>query len=52
MIRISEQIAEKKIAEIVPEIQRAAYMQAYNDFVRELSFDVITAVDIAFENGE
>ena len=46
-----EQIAQKKIAEMIPEIQRTAYISAYNDIVNALSFDVTTAVSIAFANG-
>lgn len=38
--------------DIIPEIQRAAYSTAYNDFVNALSFDVGTAVNIGFANGE
>lgn len=51
MEQIAEQIAERKIAEMIPEIQRAAYISAYNDVVNALSFDVTTAVSVAFENG-
>ena len=51
MEHIAEQIAERKIAEMIPEIQRAAYISAYNDVVNALSFDVTTAVSVAFENG-
>ena len=51
MEQIAAQIAEKKIAEMIPEIQRTAYISAYNDIVNALSFDVITAVSVAFENG-
>ena len=46
-----EQIAQKKIAEMIPEIQRTAYISAYNDIVNALSFDVTTAVSVAFANG-
>ena len=51
MEQIAEQIAERKIAEMIPEIQKAAYISAYNDIVNALSFDVTTAVSVAFENG-
>ena len=51
MEQIAEQIAERKIAEMIPEIQRVAYISAYNDVVNALSFDVTTAVSVAFENG-
>ena len=51
MEQIAAQIAEKKIAEMIPEIQRSAYISAYNDIVNALSFDVTTAVSVAFENG-
>lgn len=51
MEQIAERIAQQKIAEMIPEIQRAAYISAYNDVVNALSFDVTTAVSVAFENG-
>ena len=51
MEQIAAQIAEKKIAELIPDIQRSAYISAYNDMVNALSFDVTTAVSVAFENG-
>lgn len=51
MEQIAAQIAEKKIAELIPEIQRSAYISAYNDIVNALSFDVTTAVSVAFANG-
>jgi len=38
--------------DVIPEIQRAAYSTAYNDFVNALSFDVGSAVNIGFANGE
>lgn len=44
-------MAEKKITALIPEIQRSAYVSAYNDMVNALSFDVTTAVSVAFENG-
>lgn len=50
MEQIAEQIAERKIAEMIPEIQRAAYVSAYNDMVGTLEFDVTSAVSIGLEN--
>ena len=52
MEAIAERIAQQKIAEKLPEIQRAAYISAYNDLVNALEFDVTSAVNIGFENGE
>ena len=52
MAQIAEQIVQQKMNTIIPEIQRAAYSTAYNDFVNALSFDVGTAVNIGFANGE
>ena len=49
---IAEQIVQQKLNDVIPEIQRAAYSTAYNDFVNALSFDVGTAVNIGFANGE
>ena len=51
MEEIAERIAQQKIMEMIPEIQKAAYISAYNDIVSALSFDVTTAVSVAFENG-
>ncbi len=51
-MQIAEQIAQQKIAEVVPEIQKAAYQQAYGNLIEALSFDVTSAVRIGFENGE
>ena len=52
MAMIAEQVVQQKLNDIIPEIQRAAYSAAYNDFVNALSFDVGTAVNIGFANGE
>ena len=46
------QIAEEKLAAIIPEIQKAALQQARDDLLRAISFDVETVVSIAFANGE
>ena len=51
MEEIATRIAQQKILEMIPEIQKAAYISAYNDIVSALSFDVTTAVSVAFENG-
>ena len=52
MMQIAEQVVAQKLNDVIPEIQRAAYSMAYNDFVHALSFDVESAVNIGFENGE
>lgn len=52
MMEIAEQVVQKKLNEIVPEIQRAASEQAYSNLLEVLSFDVTSAVNIGFENGE
>lgn len=49
---IAEQVVQQKLNDVIPEIQRAAYSTAYNDFVNTLSFDVGSAVNIGFANGE
>lgn len=51
MEQIAKQIAQQMIAEAIPEIQRNAYVSAYNNLVQALDFDISTAVSIAFENG-
>ena len=50
MEEIAERIAQQKIAEALPEIQRAAYISAYNNLVGALEFDVTSAVSIGLEN--
>lgn len=52
MEQIADQIVQKRIAEIVPEIRGAATGQAYGNLLKALSFDVTSAVKIGFENGE
>ena len=51
MEQIAEVITQKKITEMIPDIYKSAYINAYNDMVNALSFDVTTAVSVAFENG-
>lgn len=50
MEAIAERIAQQKIAEALPEIQRAAYIYAYNNLIAALEFDVTSAVSIGLEN--
>lgn len=50
MEEIAERIAQQKIAEALPEIQRAAYISAYNNLVSALEFDITSAVSIGLEN--
>ena len=50
--QIAEEIAEKKVAAVIPQIYAAALQQARDDLLRALSFDVETVVSIAFQNGE
>ena len=52
MEQIAEAVLERRIAELIPEIQRAATEQAYSNLLEALSFDVTSAVNIGFENGE
>ena len=52
MTYIAEQVVQQKLNDIIPEIQRQAYSTAYNDLVDALSFDVESAVNIGFANGE
>lgn len=52
MEQVADAIVQKRIAEIVPEIQRAATEQAYHKILQALSFDVTSAVNIGLENGE
>ena len=50
--QIAEEIAEQKLAAIVPQIQATALQQARDDLLRAIAFDVETVVEIAFHNGE
>ena len=52
MEQIADAIAQKRIAEMLPDIQRAATEQAYSNLLKALAFDVETAVSIGFANGE
>ena len=52
MAQIAEEIADRKIAAIVPQIQTAALQQARDDLLHSIAFDVETVVEVAFQNGE
>ena len=52
MRQIAEEIAEQKIAAIVPQIQAAALQQARDELLRAIAFDVETVVQVALHNGE
>lgn len=52
MERIAEEIADRKIAAILPQIQAAALQQARDDLLRAFAVDVETVVAVAFRNGE
>ena len=52
MAQIAEQIVQNRIAEVIPEVRRAAAEKAYSNLLEALSFDVTSAVNIGFENGE
>lgn len=52
MERIAEEIADRKLAAIVPQIQMAALQQARDDLLRAIAFDVETVVEVALHNGE
>ena len=50
MEAIAERIAQQKIAEALPDIQRAASITAYNKLIAALEFDITSAVSIGLEN--
>ena len=52
MRQIAEEIADQKIAAILPQIQVAAIEQARDDLLRAITFDVETVVQVALHNGE
>ncbi len=49
---IADAVVQKRMNEALPEIKRAAVEQAYSDLLQALSFDVTSAVNIGFKNGE
>lgn len=52
MQMIAAEIADQKIAAIVPQIQAVALQQARNELLRAIAFDVETVVQVALHNGE
>ena len=52
MEQIAEEIADRKIEAILPQIQAAALQQARDDLLRAFAVDVETVVEVAFQNGE
>ena len=50
MEQIAEKIVQDKIAEVLPELYRTAYISAYNNLIQRLEFDVTSAVSIGLEN--
>lgn len=52
MAQIAEEMADRKIAAIIPQIQTAALQQARDDLLRAFAVDVETIVQVAFQNGE
>ena len=50
MEQIAEKIVQDKMAEVLPELYRTAYISAYNNLIQRLEFDVTTAVSIGLEN--
>ena len=52
MQMIAAEIADQKIAAIVPQIQAVALQQARDELLRAIAFDVETVVQVALHNGE
>ena len=52
MRMIAAEIADQKIAAIVPQIQAVALQQARDELLRAIAFDVETVVQVALHNGE
>lgn len=52
MEEIANEIVDKKIAAVLPEVQRQAYQRAVNGLLDALKVDLNTVVNVAFENGE
>ena len=52
MESIAEAVVQKRMNEALPEMQRSAVEQASSELLRALSFDVTSAVNIGFKNGE
>lgn len=52
MVSVANEIFDKKMAELVPQLYQEAYTNAYQSFMEDLSFDVTACVKVALENGE
>ena len=52
MESIAEAVVQKRMNEALPEMKRSAVEQASSELLRALSFDVTSAVNIGFKNGE
>ena len=52
MESIANEIVDQKLKTIIPELQQEMFSKAYQQFCQDLTFDVTTAVEIAFENGK
>ena len=51
-IDVANEIVDKKMKELLPQIYQEAYTNAYRSFMEDLAFDVTTCVKVAFDNGE
>ncbi len=51
MKAIANEIAIKRINELVPGIAKEIYSQSLNDILQGLRYDIDTVVNIAFEDG-
>lgn len=52
MVDVANEIVDKKMKELLPQIYQEAYTNAYRSFMEDLAFDVTTCVKVAFDNGE
>jgi len=52
MVDVANEIVDKKMKELLPQIYQEAYTNAYQSFMEDLTFDVTTCVKVAFDNGE
>lgn len=52
VVDVANEIVDKKLDSILPQLYQEAYTSAYQSFMEDLSFDVTTCVNVALSSGE
>lgn len=52
VVGVANEIVDKKLDSILPQLYQEAYTSAYQSFMEDLSFDVTTCVNVALSSGE